>query len=69
MSVDVERLQKKLDENEKDWAWLAEQIGIDQSTIYRKKKNGFRTLTVEQIHGIVDALSIAKSEAPAIFLW
>lgn len=69
MSVAVDIIQTKLDNMGKDWAWLAEKIGIDLSTMYRKKKVGLSTLTVKQIHAIVDALSLSKAEATNIFLW
>lgn len=68
MRVNVNKLKGKITESQITMEGLAETIGIDASTFYRKLKANGLTFTVAQMHQIVDALHLTKDEATQIFL-
>lgn len=65
--VDVDKLKKKISEKRMNVKTVAEQIGIDESTLYRKLNANGMTLTVGEVYKIIDALGISKKEAESIF--
>lgn len=67
MIVDVKKFKGKLVEKEKTQESIADIIGIDRSTFYRKMKNGGAGFTVGEIHKLVDAIPLTKEEAIDIF--
>lgn len=67
MVVDVKKFRLKLMEKEKTQETIADEIGIDRTTFYRKMKNGGNGFTVGEIHKIVDAVPLTKEEAISIF--
>lgn len=46
---------------------VAETIGIDKSTLYRKLSNGGEDFTIKQADEITKLLGLSASEAQAIF--
>jgi DNA-binding Xre family transcriptional regulator len=64
--VDLNKLKGKIVEKETTQEAIADQIGIDRSTFYRRIKNG--KLLVGDIHKICEALHLSTSEAVEIFL-
>lgn len=46
---------------------VAEIIGIDKSTMYRKLNNGGEDFTIKQADMIASALNLSANEAQAIF--
>lgn len=46
---------------------VAEIIGIDKSTMYRKLNNGGEDFTIKQADMIASALNLSGNEAQAIF--
>jgi len=48
---------------------MAQAIGVDPSTFYRKIKAEGISFTVGQMHKIVDVLHLSREEAASIFLW
>ena len=68
MSVDVPRLKEKISACHLTPEKLAERIGIDHSTFYRKLKADGLTFTVAQMHAMADVLNLTKDEAIQIFL-
>ena len=47
---------------------LAKELGIDESTYYRKMTNEGNTFTVEQVQKITAILNLSKKDAASIFL-
>lgn len=64
--VDANELNGKIAERNTTKEAIADAIGINRSTFYRRLKTS--TLTIRDIHGICDVLSLSKSEAIDIFL-
>lgn len=64
--VDVNKLNGKIAERNTTKGALADAIGINRSTFYRRLKTS--TLTIRDIHGICKELSLTANEAVEIFL-
>ena len=64
--VDTNRLNDVIAERNTTKEALAEAIGIDRSTFYRRLKSS--TLTIKDIHGLCRELNLNASDASAIFL-
>lgn len=64
--VDVNKLNGKIAERNTTKEALADAIGINRSTFYRRLKTS--TLTIRDIHGICKELSLTAAEAVEIFL-
>lgn len=69
MQTNMDLLRGKMAERNVSKEELAQKIGIDASTFYRKMRTDGISFTVGQIHKIVDALELTHDEATAIFLW
>lgn len=69
MHTNMDKLRGKMAEKKITQEELAEKIGIDPSTFYRKMKTEGTSFTVGQMHKIVDVLDLSYTEAAAIFLW
>lgn len=67
MSIDTERLKKKIEQSGMSLEDLAEKIGMNRSTLYRKLKAGGIKFTAEEILKMVDVIRISKEEAAEIF--
>lgn len=65
--VNVNKLKAKMVERGFNVAQVAEKIGIDRSSLYRKLNNQGETLTVKEAKAIVKVLNITPSEAAQIF--
>ena len=64
--VDVSKLKGKIVERNTTQEELANKIGIDKSTFYRKmKQNG--NFSIKEVNLIVSALNLSKDEAMSIF--
>jgi hypothetical protein len=64
--VDVPKLKGKIVEQELDMRTLAEKIGMDKSTFYRKINNG-GSFSIEEAQAIAIELELTDSEAISIF--
>lgn len=64
--MNVPMLKKKITEKGYNVETLAEKIGIDRSTMYRKL-NGDISTTVKEAVRIRDALGLTNDEAKSIF--
>ena len=62
------KLRGKIVEKGMSQEMIAKQIGIDQSTFYRKMKADGLTFSVGEMHKIVKILDLNKTEATEIFL-
>lgn len=49
------------------WRALANSIGMDRATLYRKIVNNGETFTLKEVDGIVKALSLTPDEGMRIF--
>ena len=64
--VDVLKLKGKIVERDTTQEELANKIGIDKSTFYRKmKQNG--NFSIKEVNLIVSTLNLSKDEAMSIF--
>lgn len=67
MVVNVNKLRGKIIERGMNVEALAEAIGIDRSTLYRKMSCGGDTMLVKDANNIVEALGLSADEAVSIF--
>lgn len=65
--VNVNKLKAKIIEKGLNVTIVAERIGIDRSSLYRKLNNEGETLTVKEAKAIVQVLDIPPLEAAQIF--
>lgn len=64
--VDISKLKGKIVERNTTQEELANKIGIDKSTFYRKmKQNG--NFSIKEVNLIVSTLNLSKDEAMSIF--
>ena len=67
MKIDVNRLKGKTIEQGYTSAKMAEKLGINQSTYYRKLGNGGGTFTIAQAQTIAKILNLTSYECACIF--
>ena len=67
MNVNVNKLKGKIVENGMTVTALAEKIGVDRATLYRKLSNNGETMLVKDANAIVSALNLTAEDALAIF--
>ena len=65
--VNVNLLKAKLVERGLNFTNLAEMIGIDRATLYRKLKDNGAGLLIGEVNSIVRALKLTVTEATEIF--
>lgn len=65
--MNVNKLKGKIVEKGMNVTALAEQMGIDRATLYRKLKNSGQTLTIREVNKIVEVLELTEKEALEIF--
>ena len=65
--TNVNKLKGKIVENGLTVTDLAEKIGVDRATLYRKLNNNAETLLIKEANAIVTALGLTADEALAIF--
>lgn len=65
--VNINKLKGKIIENGMTVATLAEKIGVDRATLYRKMSNDGETMLVKDANNIAVALNLTANEAMAIF--
>lgn len=65
--VNVNKLKGKIVENGLTVEKLAEQIGMDRSTLYRKLNNAGETFTIREANFICRVLNLTGTEATSIF--
>lgn len=66
-NVNVNKLKGKIVENGLTIATLAEKIGIDRATLYRKLSNNGETMLIRDANAIISVLGLSADEAMAIF--
>ena len=65
--VDVDKLRKKIAENKLNIASIANRIGIDRATFYRKLSGKGMNFTIREADMIAKELLLNKDEAVCIF--
>lgn len=65
--INVNKLKGKIVENGMTVSSLAEKMGIDKATLYRKLNNNAEALMLKEASAIVDILHLSIDEATAIF--
>lgn len=65
--MNINMLKGKIIERGMSVAMLAEKIGMDRATLYRKMSNDGDTMLVKDANAIIIALSLSVAEAVAIF--
>lgn len=65
--VNINKLKGKIVEKGIKVSVLAESIGIDASTLYRKFKSNGETISIKEANLIVKSLNLTAEEAVAIF--
>lgn len=68
MPIDIERIKKRMGELNLTVKDVVSELGIDESTYYRKMANDGKTFSVEQVQKLSALLSLTKQEASEIFL-
>ena len=66
-NVNVNKLKGKIVEKGLSVSALAEKIGIDRATLYRKLENDGAGLLVKDANSIASALDLTYDEAMSIF--
>ena len=69
MKVDVARLRGKIAEREMTQQALAKALSMNKATFSRKIVGGGLCFSIEDMHGIVNHLSLTADEAKEIFLF
>lgn len=65
--VNINKLKGKIVEKDMTVTSLAEKIGVDRATLYRKLDNGGAGLTVKDANNIAVALDLSYEESMSIF--
>lgn len=68
MRVNINKLKEKIIENNTTQEGLAEQMGINRSTFYRKIKDDGSKFTVYELYQMVEILKLSSEEVVEIFL-
>ncbi len=66
-NMNINKLKGKIVENGMTVEALAEKMGIDRSTLYRKMSNDGETMLVKDANRIVSVLNLTQQDAIAIF--
>lgn len=65
--VNINKLKGKIVENGLTVTVLAEKIGLDRATLYRKISNNGDTMLIKDANAICVALNLSVDDAVAIF--
>lgn len=65
--VNIDKLKGKIVERKTTQEAVADSIGIDRSTFYRKMKNGGFKFTVGEMQKIAEVIPLTVNEAVEIF--
>lgn len=65
--VNIMKLKGKIVENGLTIGQLADKIGVDRATLYRRFSKGGQSFTIKETKDICEALKLTKDEAVDIF--
>ena len=68
MPIDIARLKHHIEQRGLTGKKIANTLGIDESTYYRKLATGGTTFSISQVQILTDMLMLSKEEASKIFL-
>lgn len=68
MRVNTDKLRGKMVEHRFTVRRLSEELGLNESTFYRKLNSDGLDFSVGEMHRVVDALELTNKEACEIFL-
>lgn len=68
MRVNVDLLRGKIIERRTTYENVADKVGIDRSTFYRRLKEQGINFKIGEIHSMVEAIPLTNNEAIEIFL-
>lgn len=68
MGVNTSLLKGKIVEKNTTQEYVADKIGIDRSTFYRKMKANGLTFAIGEVRKLVEAIPLSREEAIEIFL-
>ena len=66
-NMNINKLKGKIVENGMTVEALAEKMGIDRSTLYRKMSNDGETMLIKDANRILSVLNLTQQDAIAIF--
>lgn len=69
MSVNIERLKRKMKDEDISVEQLAVRLGVSASTIYRKFLSDGKAFTIGEMHKIMEALCLSEADVKEIFLF
>lgn len=69
MQVNVQLLEREIANAGLNTEGFAKSIGMDRATYYRKRKSGFESFTIGQMHKTVETLNLSGDKACEIFLF
>lgn len=65
--VDIKQLKDAIKNSGVSHEMIAHELGINESTLYRKLQRGGSTITVEQAQKMTDILKLPPDKAQSIF--
>ena len=65
--TNISMLKGRIVEHNTTQESVADEIGMNRSTFYRKMKEGGKLFTVEQVHKLVKILSLTNEDVMKIF--
>jgi DNA-binding phage protein len=65
--VNVNMLKGKIIQSGRNITMLANEIGLDRATLYRRLQNGGRTMLVKDAKNIANVLGLTAEEVNSIF--
>jgi len=68
MAINVDKLNEKINHNNLTLGGLADTVGINRSTFYRKVKGGGGGFVLWEIKSLIVHLKLSKEETYEIFL-
>lgn len=68
MFTNIDELKRKMSEREISKEAMANALGINPSTFYRKLQTAGENFTVGQMHRIAEILNLSREEVSLIFL-
>lgn len=66
-NVNINKLKGKIVEKGMTVSTLADAIGIDKGTLYRKMRNNGESMLLREANAIIEALCLSADEAVSIF--
>ena len=65
--VNIEKLKKVIEKNDQTVKDIADKMGIDVSTLYRKLQKGGESFTIKEASQLTEILSLDRKKAQEIF--